>query len=556
MSDSLTSLEPIRAAGSPDSDHAFELPITPRGKAFTGFLLPPAFVACFLFLDRLSLVDPYSALGIDAWTPSLGLAVALLLLCGKRYAPLVFIAPLISALVFRRPGVSFPLEVLLTLISGLSVLSATAFITLPRLRFDRSLARVRDVGFLLLGACIAALIESSSSIALATAVGILPQANALGAARMLWTGDFIGIVIVCSFVLVMTSQWQTLKTSRIWKNLFLPILMILIILGVFWPFAPVRWLFLLILPLVWMGLTCGMLGTVFGLVLMQVAISIGAREFGQSPNDVLLLQARMLVMAMTGLAIGALVMERRRAEEQLLRHSEALGRLGRIGSMGELAAAIAHEINQPLLAAGTYARHVEHSLREPDFDRCETAQVARKMVDQVERAANVIRNIRSLIKLERGSRQPCRIGEMIDAALTICQPGLSKKQIAHKVHLGSGLPVIMAVQLQIEQVLVNLIQNACEAAPAGKGQIVISVRLLDDDTLELTVADNGPGFPNAMLSGPPMQFWTTKEDGIGIGMALTRTIVEAHQGRLTLTNTEQGALVRVTLPISEENSHG
>ena len=122
----------------------------------------------------------------------------------------------------------------------------------------------------------------------------------------------------------------------------------------------------------------------------------------------------MLVLAMTGLVAGELVTERRRTESQLRLQQEQLSRLARLGSMGELAAAVAHELNQPLMAAGTYTRLVNDAMSAGTIDVGVVAETSKKAVAQVERAADVVRHLRALVRLDRSNRAPCRFERIVE----------------------------------------------------------------------------------------------------------------------------------------------
>src|SRR5439155_13992746 len=136
-----------------------------------------------------------------------------------------------------------------------------------------------------------------------------------------------------------------------------------------------------------------------------------------------------LVLTLTGLMAGALVTEHRRTDLQLRLHQDSIARLTRLGSMGELAAAVAHEINQPLMAAGTYARIVADALRSSSV--CDQAMVetARKAAMQVERAAEVPKRLRALIRHDQSGRAPTSIDRIVKETLELCEPGLSQHNV-------------------------------------------------------------------------------------------------------------------------------
>jgi C4-dicarboxylate-specific signal transduction histidine kinase len=224
--------------------------------------------------------------------------------------------------------------------------------------------------------------------------------------------------------------------------------------------------------------------------------------------------------------------------------------------MGELAAALAHEINQPLMAAGTYSRLVRDTLRrgerngDPSID-----EIADKASAQVERASEVVRRLRALVRPDKTERAPTPIDRILNDVLDLCQPELTLNEIGCHVTVKGNLPPVKVDLLQIEQVILNLVRNAIEAmnsAGAIGGAIVIEAQQLKSGDIELMVRDNGPGFPEG-LEVPP--FATTKATGLGIGLSLSRTIIEAHGGQLTTGGDAHGAIVKLTLPTTT-NSNG
>jgi C4-dicarboxylate-specific signal transduction histidine kinase len=238
---------------------------------------------------------------------------------------------------------------------------------------------------------------------------------------------------------------------------------------------------------------------------------------------------------------------------QLRLHQDSLARMARLGSVGELAAAIAHEINQPLMAAGTYGRLAVEGLRSGAEDLASTAEAAAKTVSQVERAAQVVQRLRTLISLDKSGYAPFSVERIIKESLELSQPYFEQHSIKARVLLNSGLPPVKVDLLQAEQVTLNLIRNAIEAIGAADGTggtITVSARQSGSDFVEIAIEDTGPGFEPEFLTAMPPPLSSTKAEGLGIGLLLCRSIVEAHGGRLRLRAGAQGALVEFTLPIA------
>jgi two-component system, LuxR family, sensor kinase FixL len=276
-------------------------------------------------------------------------------------------------------------------------------------------------------------------------------------------------------------------------------------------------------------------------------------EIAQMPT----MQGLMLVLALTGLFAGGLVTERRRTEAVLRLHQESLSRLARLGSVGELAAAVAHELNQPLMAAGTYTRLVDDAIRTGHGDADAVAETARKAAAQVERAAAVVRRLRALVRLDRSNRVACRVNRIVRETIALCEPDLDCAGIRVQHLVAPGLPPVMVDILQIEQALLNLVRNSIDAITAARhrgGTIVIEATIRDADFLEVSVGDSGPGFPPDRSANPFLPLSSTKKEGLGVGLSLCRSLIEAHGGRIWLEPKAAGATMRFTLPIAPSAS--
>jgi PAS domain S-box-containing protein len=248
------------------------------------------------------------------------------------------------------------------------------------------------------------------------------------------------------------------------------------------------------------------------------------------------------------------ITDRRRAETELRLHQVAQARLSRLGAVGGLAAGIAHEINQPLMAARTYARLVAESLGLPVPVLSDARSSAEKVVAQVERAAEVMRRLREFIQFGRSSMEPVRLAPIVESALALMQPEIEGAGITVRKKIDADLPMVMADAAQVEQVLLNLLRNSVEAFRGGgakEGNLSIECRRADKFA-EICVSDTGPGFSSETPPGPSQPFMTTKPDGLGFGLSFSRSIVEAHGGRLWVGENRPGAAVYFTLPLAEQ----
>jgi two-component system, LuxR family, sensor kinase FixL len=312
--------------------------------------------------------------------------------------------------------------------------------------------------------------------------------------------------------------------------------------------------YLLFLPVTWIAVRSGVEGVSVALMSIQLGLVLALVVFPGRTIDVLDFQARMLVLAITGLVAGVLVSERRAAEARLRMNQAALAQVSRLGSMGELAAAIAHEINQPLSAASTYTGLVAESLEAERLHDPGTRDLALKAMSQISRAADVVRRLRTLVRLGRSERMPTSPTTIIGEAIDLVRADLEREKIVVKFDLEPDLPLLMADRLQIEQVLLNLIRNGAEAiiaAEDGRREIIIQASRSNPGLVELSVVDTGTGFASSFAGDVSFPLSSTKPEGLGIGLSLCRSIAEAHGGALTIRNTGSGARVSISLPVAE-----
>jgi two-component system sensor kinase FixL len=249
------------------------------------------------------------------------------------------------------------------------------------------------------------------------------------------------------------------------------------------------------------------------------------------------------------------VTERYVAAQQAASLREQLAHASRVGTMGELAAGIAHELNQPLMAVHMYAQTAV-SLRQRSNGAAEMEQKVDeslvKVAEQSLRAGEIVQRMRAFI----GKRQPqlaeCRVNELVSDVLDLLNSPLATGNINVRLDLADSLPEVRVDSIQIQQVLVNLIQNAIDAMSAIDEQprdLSLGTRLENGDVV-VTVADNGPGLSEGAMRQVFDPFHSTKPAGMGLGLPICRTLVEAHGGTIAVrSNRDRGAVFEFRLPV-------
>src|SRR5262249_164170 len=158
-------------------------------------------------------------------------------------------------------------------------------------------------------------------------------------------------------------------------------------------------------------------------------------------------------------------------------------------------------------------------------------EIASKAVAQIERASDVVKRLRALVRMDKGGRAPTKVDHIIRAVIDLCQADLNRNGIKCRTTVRDSLPKVHVDMLQIEQALLNLLRNSIDAVKeTGYGRITVEASQLGSGDIEVSVRDSGPGFPAGLLADQVPPFSTTKPEGLGVGLPLARTIIEAHGG--------------------------
>ena len=534
--------------------------VYPRILSLPMVVLGIGYLVGYVALDWISFIGPYAPFGITPWNPGTGLSFALVLLFGQRMIPFLFISPLLSDLVQHQPPLPWLVELSTAVIIGGGYSVALMFLSHPRLRFDPALSSIWDLLLLMVIAVVSVAFVALSYVGMTIAAGLLGSRRILPM-RCSVTGSGMSSASWwwMPFALIALTRRRILPMSAETALQFAAIVGALALVFGYAQEQQFQLFYVLFLPIVWMAVRTGFEGVTVGILVTQLGLILGVMLLPEATRELTAFQALMLVLATTGLVSGELVTERRRTESQLRLHQESLSRLARLGSIGELAASLAHELNQPLMAAGTYTRLVDDAICSINTDRAMIAETAKKAVAQVERAAEVVRRLRALVRLDRSSRAPCTVERIVKETLALCQPDLDRIHAGARPLLASNLPPVMVDVLQVEQALLNLLRNAIEAIQdAGRlhGDISIEASVAGADFVEISVSDTGPGFPPDLIDNQVLPFYSTKAEGLGFGLPLCKSIVESHGGRLWLDTNTAGATVHFTLPIVKPAHHG
>ncbi len=273
----------------------------------------------------------------------------------------------------------------------------------------------------------------------------------------------------------------------------------------------------------------------------RVPVLIGAALFEAGGNE--------------GVAFVMDITERKRAEEEheRLRQAQAdLARLNRVSTMGELTASLAHEIKQPMFAAAADAETCLQWLVRDQPDVAEAQEAALRLMKDVTRASDIINRIVTLFKKDVPQRELVDVNGVIQEVIALLRSESNRYSVSIHSQLTEGLPDIMADRVALQQVLMNLMVNAIEAIKEmdGPGRLTITTRQDENRQLLVSVTDSGVGLPPGQAEQIFNAFFTSKPQGIGMGLPISRSIIESHGGRLWGTsNSGPGATFQFTLPV-------
>ena len=255
--------------------------------------------------------------------------------------------------------------------------------------------------------------------------------------------------------------------------------------------------------------------------------------------------------------IAADITDRKHIDEVNQQQQKRLEQTSRLITMGEMASSLAHELNQPLSAIANYCAGCVKRMQAGNFRMDDLLSAMQKASEQAERAGKIIRRMRDMVKKGDPKRQPIALPDLIDETRAFADIEAQRMGAQIVLDLPEDLPRIMVDRIMIEQVLLNLMKNGIEAMsdiPVERRQLLLQAHVQDGRTMEISVADQGHGLAEEDIERIFAPFYTTKPEGMGIGLAICRSIIEFHQGRLWVEpRREGGTIFRFTVPIEEKD---
>ena len=502
-----------------------------RGAGLYGYL--PVYLA----LEWVSQFHAFEFRDIALWNPSPAASLVLLLTCGFSYTPLLFLAGLLSSLYVHGDPHSLPGTIVSSalLAAGYSVLAWA----LRKAGFELGRGGLRDVVSLLTLGPAGALLTAVLACGALLLTGDIPKDRLLTAITHFWVGDMLGIIIVMPAV-----SAALLLRHRIAEGMPRPVYADMAVLAAglavaLWSMFGLertddhQFFYLLFLPVIWVAVRDGFPGASLAVLLAQIALLIVTESVTYAASDFIGLQMLVLTLAATGLLLGASVTELRHSEDRAKAQQAELGRMARNTAAGAMGAALAHQISQPL---STVATHIHVALRQAVEDDTPSREVVGSLTiarDEMRRAQEVLVRLREFISEGTCETAPTDLSALVMKLGDTLRIEARSRRVRIALDL-AAVPPVTADGIQIEQVVLNLVTNAVDAASerADKQGRVRVATAVGDGAVRIIVEDNGAGIAAEIAERLYEPFVSTKASGMGLGLTLSRQIVNVHQGRM------------------------
>jgi two-component system sensor kinase FixL len=539
----------------------------------SGLIMAGLCLVAYVVLEWISYIHEYEGLPVTPWNPGLGVLFALMVVAGSVAGLVLLLGAVVAEILVLRSELEWPIVIGLGAIISVSYTSV-AVVARRYLRLDEGLVHLRDVlallGAGLAGAAINTILLTLFLIAFGP-LDPLDMSDLIHASVPLLVGDLIGIAVITPLMLRFVFRrrsfaWRPLRQAAPEAAFYL------VVIGVaLWAIVGAegaydfRLFYLLFVPVMVAAVRHGFDGACLSLAAAQIGLIGLLHLSGYDAQVFTEFQSLMLVLTATGLIVGVVVSERENSE-RLVREAEArlknriaeAAQAARFNLVSGMASALAHEINQPMTAARALARSAQHILQAGDGDLGRADRNLATMIEQIDHAAGVVRRMRDFLRRGRPHVSTVDTRAMLEEALTLARADASARHVRLELDAPADLPPIHGDAIQLQQVLLNLIRNSVDAitgAGATDGQVrIVARRLEEPERVEIGVIDSGPGIDTELADRLFEPLITSKEEGLGLGLPISASIVEAHGGRIWVNSRAPGATeFRFFLPLDRKD---
>lgn len=527
-------------------------------------LISCIFTIAYLGLEWLTRVHELEALGITLWNPAKALSLGLLLIKGVAYAPVLFLAALLVDLFIYGAAKGLPSTVATSAVVALGY--AGLAVTLTRgLGFAMKRTDLRNVIGLLVTVPAGTFVIASLYCSFLVFFGDLPAKQYWEAVPHLWVGDTVGIIIVLPVAMAVSGSLQYLLDTKPWVLLIDSGVFLAGVLIALWLIFSVEgandyhFFYLLFLPVSWIAMRAGFAGTAAGVCIVHLLLLAAISWDGYPASTFMSYQLLVLALAFNGLLLGAVVDERRRSDELLREQHVEVARMTRHATAGAMGVSLAHQISQPLSNVAMYLHVGRQLLTAKPEEPARISDTLEKATGQLRQAKEILERLRDFVSRGTLRPAPTDLGALTRKVVALAGDDARAHGVSVRLEAAS-VPTITVDPLQFEQILINVINNAIDAAAeASRAPGCVTVRVAAvDKGVRIEIEDNGPGVSEGVAKHLFEPFVTTKQGGMGLGLALSRELIAAHGGTIdwARTDSDGGARFIIELPSGPEGVHG
>lgn len=513
------------------------------------------YLAIYLAAAWAALPHALEGLPILPWNAAPAISFGLVVRFGWRWLPVTVAAPMLASGLdglFWTDLAETPIQ---AAAEGMACALAASFVGWRQGR--PGLDRLRGV-FVFFGAATIFAVTMASARGLANLVlTVVDPWESLALSGLAFLAQLVAALAVAPLIVACRrpGRWPRGRVLSSVEGILQAVALAVISWEVFGRFVneEVHFFYLLFLPFTWIATRHGQPGSVLALAAMYLAPVASDRMFGHHDHAIVELQIRLGVLAVTSLLLGAMVSERRLSEARMLTRQAELAHFQRLNVGWEMASALAHELNQPLTSAMNYTQAALRLITAPSPDLAAAGRVMAKSVDQIERVGQTIHGLRDFMRKGELRLAVNDIEDIVEEAIRLVLAEANAAGITLRSIGLTALPPVMVDKTQIVQVLVNLVRNAVQALAATdekNGVVVVSGRVAEG-AVDIAVGDNGPGLHPDVVVRMFEPFVTTKDAGMGLGLSISKSILEAHDGRLWAEPAPPaGTVFHFTLPLA------
>lgn len=512
-----------------------------------------ALVGLYVLLAWISSLHDYKGLPFAAWDPGLGLLFCALILRPRLGAAALFTGIVCAEALFLIPSGDLLRAIVFALIITTTYAAVAKLILQRGDSFDVGLSYMRDVVLLMSMSIAGAFVSAALLLGFLLMRGEIASADLLSAGWPHIVGDVIGIGTVTPLCLKLArARMMRLRLREAWPEalsfaLTVSVFALLIIRGP--ETDALQFFYILFIPTILASARFGLFGAAIMLTATELMLVILLEWVNADPSRFTAYQTLMLILGLTGLMLGTLISERDSARLKAAALEAEATRAARFNLVSGMASALLHDLSQPLTAARARARTVQLLAGTGDLERLKDN--LSPLMAQIDRASTILHGMRDFMGRGSSARQPQDFATLTGTVEMLLGPTAQERNVQLIIE-AQNLPLIHCERMQVEQVLVNLIGNALDALAHGEEEkwVRIAGRIKDARYIEISVTDNGPGIDPTIASRLFEALVTTKANGLGLGMVICKSIIEAHEGRLWLEQSQPGLTeFRFTLPL-------